>query len=123
MDIETNLENTKEINALKIVDVVLNIGLKAILPDFLENDIIEIKDAFIKEGFVDGVQEILDKLEDMGKSIIGMFSGRFETVEQIKRLVQTDGILDGISELIDKILKKLMNKGKIDKNTDRKSVV
>ena len=33
MDIETNLENTKEINALKIVDVVLNIGLKAILPD------------------------------------------------------------------------------------------
>ena len=34
-----------------------------------------------------------------------MFSGRFETVEQIKRLVQTDGILDGISELIDKILK------------------
>ena len=117
MDIETNLENTKEINALKIVDVVLNIGLKAILPDFLENDIIEIKDAFIKEGFVDGVQEILDKLEDMGKSIIGIFSGRFETVEQIKRLVQTDGILDGISELIDKILKKLMNKGKIDKNT------
>ena len=72
MDIETNLENTKEINALKIVDVVLNIGLKAILPDFLENDIIEIKDAFIKEGFVDGVQEILDKLEDMGKSIIGI---------------------------------------------------
>lgn len=116
MDIETNLENTKEINALKIVDVVLNIGLKSILPDFLENDIIEIKDAFIKEGFVDGVKEILDKLEDMGKSIIGIFSGRFETVEQIKRLVQTDGILDGISELIDKILKKLMNKGKIDKN-------
>ena len=31
----------------------------------------------------------------MEKSIIGMFSGRFETVEQIKRLVQTDGILDG----------------------------
>lgn len=116
MELEKNLENTKEINALKIVDIVLNIGLKAVLPNFLENDVIEIKDTFIKEGFLEGVQEILNKLEDMGKSIIGIFSGQFETIEQIKRLVQTDGILDGISKLLDKILKRMLNKGKIDKN-------
>lgn len=117
MELEKNLENTKEINTLKIVNIVLDIGLKAILPDFIEDDIIEIKDTFIREGFIEGVQEILDKLEDVGKSIIGLFSGRFETVEQIKRLVQTDGILDGISDLIDKISKKMMNDGKISKST------
>lgn len=117
MELEKNLENIKEINAFRIINIVLDIGLKAILPDFLENDVIEIKNAFIKEGFSDGVQEILDKLEDVGKSIIGIFSGKFETVEQIKRLVQTDGILDGISDLIDKILKNMKNKGKISKTT------
>lgn len=117
MELEQNLENIKEINALNIVSNVLDIGLKAILPDFIEDDVIEIKDTFIKEGFLEGVQEILDKLEDVGKSIIGLFSGRFETVEQIKRLVQTDGILDGISDLIDKISKKMMNNGKINKTT------
>lgn len=117
MELEEKLENNKEINTLKIVNTVLDIGLKAILPDFLENDIIEIKNTFINEGFIDGVQEILDKLEDIGKSIIGLFSGKFETVEQIKRLVQTDGILDGISDLIDKILKSLEKKEKIDKKT------
>lgn len=117
MELEKNLENTKEISAVKIVSTILDIGLKAILPDFIEDDVIEIKNTFIKEGFVEGVQEILDKLEDVGKSIIGIFSGRFETVEQIKRLVQTDGILDGTSELIDKILKKMQNNGKINKST------
>lgn len=117
MELEKNLENTKEISAVNIVSTVLDIGLKAILPNFIEDDVIEIKNTFIKEGFIEGVQEILDKLEDVGKSIIGLFSGKFETVEQIKRLVQTDGILDGISELIDKILKKMMENGKINKST------
>lgn len=117
MDIGETIEKSQEINILKISNTVLDIGLRAILPDFLEEDVIEIKNAFIEEGFVEGLQTILDKLEDLGKSITGIFTGDFETVEQIKKLIQSDGILDGVSDLIDKITKKLLDSGKISKNT------
>ena len=71
----------------------------------------------MQEGFSKGIQEIINKGEDIGKSIQGIFTGKFETVEQIKRLVQTDGILDGASDIIDKVLKSLVNKKKISKST------
>ncbi len=117
MDIDHTIENTNEINIKSISNIVLDLGLKAVLPDFIEEDIIEIKDVFIQEGFLEGLQEILDKLEDIGKSITGIFTGNFETIEQIKRLIKTDGLLDGVSELIDKITKDLLKKDKISKNT------
>jgi len=117
MDIDQTIEKTNEINIQSIANIILDIGLKAVLPDFIEEDVIEIKDVFIQEGFLEGLQEILDKLEDIGKSITGIFTGNFDTIEQIKRLIKTDGLLDGVSELIDKITKDLLKKNKISKNT------
>ncbi len=119
MDIIENLQKTndKAQGLYTIANTGLEIGLKAILPDFIEDDILDIKDKFVQEGFSKGIQEIINKGEDIGKSIQGIFTGKFETVEQIKRLVQTDGILDGASDIIDKVLKSLVNKKKISKST------
>ncbi len=119
MDIIENLQKTndKAQGLYTIANAGLEIGLKAILPDFIEDDILDIKDKFVQEGFSKGIQEIINKGEDIGKSIQGIFTGKFETVEQIKRLVQTDGILDGASDIIDKVLKSLVNKKKISKST------
>ena len=36
-----------DINIPKLANTTLDIGLKAVLPDFFENDVIEIKNAFI----------------------------------------------------------------------------
>ena len=70
---ELALTNTHENNISKTIANVANnaleFGLKAILPDFIEDDVIEIKDQFIQEGFTEGVQSVIDKLEDVGKSI------------------------------------------------------
>ena len=119
MDIIENLQKTndKAQGLYTIANTGLEIGLKAILPDFIEDDVLDIKDKFVQEGFSKGIQEIINKGEDIGKSIQGIFTGKFETVEQIKRLVQTDGILDGASDIIDKVLKSLVNKKKISKST------
>ena len=119
MDIIENLQKTndKAQGLYTIANTGLEIGLKAILPDFIEDDILDIKDKFVQEGFSKGIQEIINKGEDIGKSIQGIFTGKFETVEQIKRLVQTDGILDGASDIIDRVLKSLVNKKKISKST------
>lgn len=101
----------------KVADTALEYGLRVILPDFIEDDVIEIKDRFIQEGFISGVQEAVEKLEDVGKSITGIFTGEFETVEQVKRVIENGGLLDEVSELIDKILKKLLSKKLITKST------
>lgn len=116
---ERELINTQENNIKSTIGSIMNnaleYGLKAILPDFLEEDVLEIKNAFIQEGFTDGVQEIIDKLEDVGKSVLGIFTGEFESIEQAKRVIQKNGLLDGISDVIDLVLKKLVEKKKIDK--------
>jgi len=118
---ELALTNTHENNISKTIANVANnaleFGLKAILPDFIEDDVIEIKDKFIQEGFTEGVQSVIDKLEDVGKSIKGIFTGEFDSLEQVKRVVQTNGILDGVSTVVDKILKKLLDKKAIKKPT------
>lgn len=119
MELNQTVTQTNDLmsNVLSIANNALEFGLKTILPDAIENDVIEIKDKFIHEGFTEGIQEVLDKLEDVGKSIAGIFTGKFETVEQIKRVVQKDGLLDGISDVMDKVLKKLLDNKKIDKKT------
>ena len=118
MELSQNLNKDNNImeNVLKVADKALETGLKILLPDFIEDDVIEIKDKFIQEGFIEGVKEIIEKLEDVGKSIIGIFTGEFETMEQVKRVIEKDGLLDGISDVLDKTLKKLVDNKKIDKN-------
>ena len=119
MELIENLKQTKDIkiDIGNLANTGLEFGLRAVLPDFIEDDIIDIKDKFIQEGFTEGVKETYEKVKDIGKSIQGIFTGKFESVEQVKRLIQTDGILDGTSEIIDKILKNLLNKKKISKST------
>lgn len=119
MELVEDLKQTKDvkIDIGNLADTALEFGLRTVLPDFIEDDVIDIKNKFIEEGFTEGIKEIYEKVKDIWKSIQGIFTGKFESVEQVKRLIQTDGILDGTSEIIDKILKTLLNKKKISKST------
>ena len=119
MELAETLAQAKniKIDIGNLANTGLEFGLRTILPDFIEDDVIEIKDTFIEEGFIDGIQNIIDKAEDIGKSITGIFTGKFETVEQIKRLIQKDGILEYTSDIIDSILKKMLSKKIINKST------
>ena len=61
-----NLENSVENNFFQsnlgqAINSAVDIGLKAILPNFIEDDIIEIKDAFIEEGFLEAIDTAIDK--------------------------------------------------------------
>lgn len=99
----------------EMLDNALDIGLRAILPDFIEEDVIEIKNAFIQEGFIAGIEQIVKKIEDIINSIKSLFKGEFEDVDQIKKLVQKNGILSAGSSLIDTISKQLLDKKIISK--------
>lgn len=88
----------------KAVNSAVDIGLKAVLPDIIEDEIIDIKDCIMENGFKAGVEEIMKSGIDFGKSVSGIITGNFETVEQIQMAVKNGGILDKTSELLDNII-------------------
>ena len=135
LEITNNLNNTNEINQNlgtkiyeaqksflqtslgKAVNSAVDIGLKAVLPDLIEDEIIDIKDCILENGFKSGIEEILKSGIDFGKSISGIITGNFESVEQIQMAVKNGGILDKTSELLDNVISLARNKDLINKTT------
>ena len=101
----------------KAVNSAVDIGLKAILPDIIEDEIIDIKDCIMENGFKAGIEEIIKSGIDFGKSVSGIITGNFETVEQIQMAVKNGGILDKTSELLDNIISIVKQKNLINNTT------
>lgn len=90
-----------ETNLGQVINGGINLGLKAILPDMIEDEIIEIKDSILTDGFKSGIKTAIDNAIDMGKSILGIFTGKFENISQIQNVVKKGGLIDSISDILD----------------------
>lgn len=100
----------------KAINTGLDIGIRALLPDFIDEQIINIKDNLLEYGLKDGISKTIDDAINLGKSAIGIFTGDFENLSQMQSAVETGGLLDGISTLLDTVVGKVANKGLIDGN-------
>ena len=100
----------------KVVDSALDVGLRMVLPDIIEDGVIEVKDALLKEGLKEGITTAIDGAVNLGKSVLGIFTGNFENVSQARDAVKSGGIIDGISDVLDKVLNKTKEKGIISEN-------
>lgn len=120
--IENNLNIEKEQNNFlnttlwKTIDNGIDIGLRYLLPDFIENQIIDLKNNLINYGLKDGVKKSINEAIDLGKSAIGIATGNFENVSQIESAIKKGGIIDSVSMVIDSSLNKAVQSGKVDKN-------
>lgn len=115
INLEKSQQNFLETNIGKIINTTLDIGLKYLLPDIIENEVINIKDTLIKEGWEKGLKKIIEEGINIGKSAIGIFTGNFENIDQIKKTVENGGIIDSASSLLDNILNRCSEKGLINK--------
>ncbi len=95
----------------KIIDTGLDIGLRAILPDLIEDQVIDIKNALIENGIKEGINTAVDSIVNLGKSFSGIFTGKFENIEQVETAIGNGGIIDTTSNLIDKAIVKIYQKG------------
>lgn len=79
----------------------VNLGIKALLPNFIEDEVINIKDALITDGFKAAVDTAIEEASNLGKSLMGIVTGSFENVSQIKEATEKGGLIDSISDLLD----------------------
>ena len=116
IEIEKEQNNFLETTIGKIINTGLDVGIKFLLPDFVENEVIEIKDTIIQEGFKEGIKKAISEAIDLGKSTIGVVTGKFENIGQMQKAVETGVIIDSVSTGIDKALYKINENGKLNSN-------
>ncbi len=99
----------------KIINIGINTGLRALLPNVIEDQVINIKDEIIKNGFKSGLKETVASAIDLGKSVTGMITGNFENINQARNVIKSGGLIDTISELMDKGINAVTKSGKVSK--------
>lgn len=117
MELDNDVTPEKQNNFLestlgKAINGAVDLGIKSLMPDFIENEIIEIKDCLINEGFESGINKAINNAIEIGRNILGIFDCNFLNVEQAEKAVMDGGIIDGISNVLDFVL------NKVDKNTE-----
>lgn len=113
---EKEQKNFLETTLRKTINAAIDIGLRWVLPDFIENQIIDVKDSLIKGGLKEGIDTVIDKAVDMGKSITGIFTGKFDSISQAQEAVKNGGIIDGISNVLDSVVNKTTETGLLNSN-------
>ena len=122
LEIENNLKNENEQkNFLETtlgntINNAIDIGIRVLLPDFIDEQIINIKDNLLEYGLKEGISKTIDDAIELGKSTIGIFTGNFENISQMQNAVQSGGLIDGLSILLDTIVDKVSESGLINNN-------
>lgn len=122
INLKNNLEQEKDQKSFlettlgKTINAGLDIGIRALLPDFIDEQVINLKDNLFEYGLKDGIKQTIDDAIDLGKSAIGVVTGNFENVNQMQSAVETGGLIDGISSLLDTVIDKVQDAGLINYN-------
>ena len=105
---KTSLDN------IKLYDDVVYMGLKGDFQDkIVTHQVIDIKNSLLKGGLKEGISTTIEKGIELGKSITGIFTGKFENVSQAQNAIKNGGIIDGISDVLDSTLNYTVKKGLI----------
>lgn len=131
MQLENNIELNKNSNEIvsekeqntflnstlgKVVDSAIDVGLRMALPDFVEEGVISVKDALLQGGLKEGIDTAINGALNLGKSVLGIFTGKFDDISQARNAIKSGGIIDGISEVLDKVINKTTSSGLINSN-------
>ncbi len=120
INLDNNLENKQnkflESNLGKVINTGVDMGIRYLLPDLIEDQVIDVKDAIINRGFKEGVKTAINSAVNMGKSIKGIFTGKFDNIDQVESVIKSGGIIDSVSNVLDYAIDKTTKSGKIDGN-------
>lgn len=98
----------------KTINTAIDIGIRAIFPNFVEDQVINIKNNLLDYGLKDGITKTIDDAIDLGKSAIGIVTGNFQNVSQMQSAIKSGGIIDGMSSLLDIVIDKTKQTGLVN---------
>lgn len=120
INLENNLEQGQAQNKFlettlgKTINTGIDIGIRAILPDYIEEQIIDLKDNLFNYGLKDGIKKSINDAINIGKSAIGIVTGNFENISQAQTAIKNGGLIDNVSDLLDGIINKVQKEGLIN---------
>ena len=100
----------------KAINTAMDIGIRIAVPDLIEKQVIAVKNTILENGFSAGIKEAINSSIELGKSAIGIFTGKFEDVNQAQRAVEKGGILDTVSKKLDTSIANAKKNGSISNN-------
>ncbi len=115
-DLKNMQENFLNSNIGKTVNTAIDAGLKAILPDFIEDEVIEVKDALVTGGIKGAISTSIQNAVEVGKKLLGIEDSEFSSIEQAEDAIEKGEFLDKISSGIDNVLEKITNTKLISEN-------
>ncbi len=104
-------------NLGKVINTGVDIALRAILPNAIENEVIGIKNVILNDGVQKGIKAAINAASNIGKSITGIFTGKFDTVSQAYTAVKSGGIIDTASKIVDTAVKSAQDNNLIKSST------
>ncbi len=114
LGVDNKKENFLNSTLWKTINNGIDIGLRFVLPDLVEDEIINLKDNLINYGLKDGIKKSIDSVIETGKQAIGIVSGNFENIGQIQSTIKNGGIIDKVSDVLDTVIDKTVDSGKIN---------
>lgn len=116
LNIEYNQNNFLNNILGRTINGAIDIGLRYILPDLIEEQVIDVKNNLIKFGLKDGIKKSVENALEIGKSVLGITTGNFTNISQVENALKSGEIINSISKLIDSVLNLSVKKGKINTN-------
>lgn len=102
-------ENFLQKNWGEAINNAVDTGLRAILPNFIENEIIDVKDALIKGGLVEGIKTAIDGAINKGKEIAGMITGNIKDISQAEAIVKNGSLIEKVANVLDNVVDKVVS--------------
>lgn len=112
-NIETKQNNFLESTMGRVINTGCDLALRTLLPNAIEDEVIEIKNVIFSEGIKNGIKTAIDSAINLGKSAIGIVTGKFESVSQAYSAIKSGGLIDSASKIIDNAVKSANDNGLI----------
>ncbi len=109
IDLKNIQETFINSNITQIVNTAIDMGLKSLLPDFLENEVIDVKNKLIEGGLEDGINSAIVNTIKVGKKLLGLENSNFNSIEQAKDTINKGNLANNVANNIDSILEKVSN--------------
>ncbi len=101
------------------INFAVDLGIRAALPNLIEDQVIDIKNSIIKNGFKEGMKTLVEKVKEFGSSFLGIKKGNFNNLEEMDIAIKKGGILKSISKGLNYGIDAARKKGIITKDMSK----